>query len=119
MEFSAGHRRYGEHTIVALTGDIDVHSSQRLRELLIELVGAGSRRLVVDLDQVTFLDSTGLGVFVGIFHRLRAGNGTLAIAGGAPRVREVFHVTQLTRIFPLHETVEDAVRPAGEGVLEP
>ena len=115
MDFSADHRLYGEHTIVALTGDIDVNTSQRLRETLLRLVDGGSRHLVVDMTGVEFLDSTGLGVLVGIFHRLRAENGTLVIAGGSERVRSVFHVTQLTRIFPMHASVEDAVgaaRPA-------
>jgi len=109
VAFSAAHRRYGEHTIVALSGDIDVNTSQRLREVLIGLVDDGARSLIVDLDGVTFLDSTGLGVMVGISHRLRAANGTLAFAGGSDRVRNVFQVTQLTKIFPLHPTLERAL----------
>lgn len=119
MDFSADHRRYGDRTIVALTGDIDVNTSGRLRDTLIGLVDGGSRHLVIDLDRVTFLDSTGLGVLVGVFHRLRALGGSLVFAGGTERVRDVFHVTQLTKIFPLHPTVDQALLPGAAASVEP
>ncbi|WP_026313552.1 STAS domain-containing protein [Actinomadura flavalba] len=109
MEFSAGHRRYGDRVIVSLDGDLDVNTSERLRATLLDVIEEGAGRLLVDLDGVTFLDSTGLGVFVGVAHRLRAANGELAFAGGNDRVRGVFHVTQLSRIFPMHESVNAAL----------
>ncbi|MGK5554661.1 STAS domain-containing protein [Actinomadura kijaniata] len=110
MDFSAEHRRYGDRTIVALGGDIDVSTSGRLRETLLGLVEDGARHLVVEMDRVTFLDSTGLGVLVGVFHRLRALGGTLVFAGGTSRVRDVFHVTQLTKIFLMFPSVDEALR---------
>ncbi|WP_231336108.1 STAS domain-containing protein [Actinomadura graeca] len=96
---------------MALTGDIDVETSPRLREFLIGLVDAGARHLVIDLDGVAFLDSTGLGVMIGVFHRLGAANGSMAFAGGPAAVRGVFHVTQLTRVFALHDTLDQALLP--------
>ncbi|WP_084264550.1 STAS domain-containing protein [Actinomadura macra] len=110
MDFSA--RRYGDRTIVALAGDIDVETSPRLREFLVGLVDENARHLVIDLDDVDFLDSTGLGVLIGVFHRLGASNGSMALAGGSAAVRGVFHITQLTKVFALHDSLDQALLPA-------
>ncbi|WP_307800825.1 STAS domain-containing protein [Actinomadura violacea] len=113
MDFTV--RRYGDRTIVAVSGDVDVGSSPRLRVFLLGLVEDGARDLVIDLGKATFLDSTGLGVFIGVSRRLGALNGELVFAGGSPRVREVFEVTHLAKVFALYGTVEEAVarRPGG------
>lgn len=109
MDFALEHRVVDGVTVVKVNGEIDVFSSPRLREMLLDVIENGGLHLVVDLGDVTFLDSTGLGVLVGIFHRLRARNGTMSFVGANDRVRRVFHVTQLTKIFVLHDTIEDAV----------
>ncbi|TDD71521.1 STAS domain-containing protein [Actinomadura rubrisoli] len=112
MDFTVHQRRYGDHTIVAVGGDIDVETSPRLRDFLLGLVEDGARHLVIDLGRVTFLDSTGLGVMIGVFHRLGAANGSMSFAGGSSAVRGVFHVTQLTKVFALHDTLDQALLPA-------
>jgi anti-sigma B factor antagonist len=94
--------------IVTVTGEIDVFSSPRLREELLALIQDGRVQLIVDVSGVEFLDSTGLGVLVGIYHRLRTWQGSLAFVGANERVRRVFHITQLDRIFVIHESVEAA-----------
>ncbi|MFD0852916.1 STAS domain-containing protein [Actinomadura adrarensis] len=109
MEFAARHRAENDLTIVTISGEIDVFTSPRLREELLEVIEGGALHLVIDLGEVTFLDSTGLGVLVGIYHRLRARDGSMSFMGASDRVRRVFHVTQLTKIFVLHDTLDDAV----------
>ncbi|MEW2352426.1 STAS domain-containing protein [Spirillospora sp. NPDC029432] len=109
MEFAVAHREEQGLTVVTISGEIDVFTSPRLRELLLEIIDTGAAHLVVDLGEVTFLDSTGLGVLVGIYHRLRARDGSMSFVGVNDRVRRVFHVTQLTKIFVLHHSLEDAI----------
>lgn len=109
MEFALDHRVEKDVTVVKVTGEIDVFSSPRLREMLLDVIENGGLHLVVDLGDVTFLDSTGLGVLVGIFHRLRGRSGTMSFVGANDRVRRVFHVTQLTKIFVLYDSLEDAI----------
>ncbi|WP_067485688.1 STAS domain-containing protein [Actinomadura hibisca] len=108
MEFSVEHRTEQDLTVVTISGEIDVFTSPRLRELLLDIIDNGGVHLVVDLSEVTFLDSTGLGVLVGIYHRLRARDGSMSFMGVNDRVRRVFHVTQLTKIFVLHDSLADA-----------
>jgi len=109
VEFAVEQRVDNGVNIVKVSGEIDVFSSPRLREMLLDVIDKGPLRLVVDLSDVTFLDSTGLGVLVGIYHRLRARNGSMSFVGANDRVRRVFHITQLTKIFSLYDTLEEAL----------
>ncbi|WP_131742427.1 STAS domain-containing protein [Actinomadura roseirufa] len=109
MDFAVEHREEHGLTVVKISGEIDVFTSPRLREALLDIIDNGGPHLLVDLGEVTFLDSTGLGVLVGIYHRLRARDGSMSFVGANDRVRRVFHVTQLTKIFVLHPSLEDAI----------
>jgi anti-sigma B factor antagonist len=109
VEFAVEHRAEKDLTVVTISGEIDVFTSPRLREELLDIIEGGSPHLVIDLGEVTFLDSTGLGVLVGIYHRLRARDGSMSFVGVNDRVRRVFHVTQLTKIFVLHNSLEEAL----------
>ncbi|GLW63794.1 anti-sigma-B factor antagonist [Actinomadura rubrobrunea] len=109
MQFSVDHRVEKDLTIVTIRGEIDVFTSPRLRETLLDIIDEGRLHLIIDLGEVTFLDSTGLGVLVGIYHRLRGRDGSMAFVGVNDRVRRVFHITQLTKIFVLHRTLDEAI----------
>ena len=95
--------------VLAVAGEVDVATAPRLREQLIELVGAGSYRIVVDLEGVDFLDSTGLGVLVGALKRVRTYDGELALVCTEARILKVFEITGLTKVFPMHRSVDEAV----------
>jgi anti-sigma B factor antagonist len=110
VDFTVDHRLYGDLTIVTVKGEIDVFTSPKLRETLVELVEAGGLHVVFDLSEVDFLDSTGLGVLIGVYNRLRSRSGSMTLAGANDRVSNVFHVTQLTKIFVLHDSLEEALR---------
>jgi anti-sigma B factor antagonist len=98
------------YSIVAVTGEVDVATVPRLREHLHGLAAQGKNRIVVDLDGVEFLDSTGLGVLVGALKRVRASDdGDLRLVCTQPRIRKVFEVTGLTKVFSLFDSVDDAV----------
>jgi anti-sigma B factor antagonist len=89
-----------EAPVVALQGEIDLSTSPLLRSTLVSLVDAGARRLTVDMSDVTFVDSTGLGVLVGALQLLqgRGGDG-LTVRGVGPAVRRVFELTGLDAVF--------------------
>jgi anti-sigma B factor antagonist len=95
--------------VVAVSGEVDVATAPRLREQLIALVTDGHYRIVVDLDAVEFIDSTGLGVLVGALKRVRTLDGDMALVCNYPRIRKGFEITGLTRVFPMYPSVEEAV----------
>ena len=96
-------------TVVNVWGELDVATSPSLRETLIRLVGEGSNRLILDLDGVDFLDSTGLGVLVGALKRVRTHEGELALVCTQPRILKVFEITGLDKAVPLLPTLDAAV----------
>jgi anti-sigma B factor antagonist len=96
------------YTVLAVKGEVDVYSAPRLREKLVELVSQGRRHIVVDLESVDFLDSTGLGVLVGGLKRLRSHEGDLTLVCTQSRILKVFEITGLTTVFRIAATVEEA-----------
>jgi anti-sigma B factor antagonist len=96
-----------ETSVLTVEGEIDLASAPALKSELLALLVRGYERLVLDLSGVTHMDSTGLGVLVGIRRRLPDG-GRIAIAGAAPNVRELFAITGLDHAFELFSTVDDA-----------
>jgi anti-sigma B factor antagonist len=96
-------------TIVKVGGEIDVYTAPKLREQLIDLVSSGAYHLIVDMEGVDFLDSTGLGVLVGGLKRVRAHEGTLRLVCTQERILKIFRITGLTKVFPIHASVAEAL----------
>jgi anti-sigma B factor antagonist len=98
--------------VIDVQGEIDMYTAPRLRELLIDLVSTGSYQLVVNLDTVRFLDSTGLGVLVGALRRVRAHDGSLDLVCTQQPILKIFRITGLTEAFGIHESVDRAIAAA-------
>ena len=115
MDLKLGHHARDGFEVIGVQGEIDIYTAPRLRELLIDLVSQGSYQLVVSLDEVGFLDSAGLGVLVGGLKRVRQHDGSLHLVCAQDRVLKVFRITGLTKVFAIHDSVEEALagQPAG------
>jgi anti-sigma B factor antagonist len=96
-------------TVVAVEGEIDVYTAPRLRDRITELVGDGAYQLVVDLEGVDFLDSTGLGVLVGGLKKVRAHGGSLQLVCTQERLLKIFRITGLAKVFVIHSDADAAV----------
>ena len=82
--------------VVVVRGEIDVATSPQLRNELNALVARGARDITLEFGDVSFVDSSGLGVLVGTYKRLREeGDGSIRIVGAQPSVRKVFEITGL------------------------
>src|SRR5438874_3568625 len=99
VDLKLGHYARDGIEVIDVEGEIDISTAQRLRELLIDLVSNTSYQLVVNLDKVGFLDSTGLGVLVGGLRRVRAHDGSLDLVCTRERILRIFRVTGLTEVF--------------------
>jgi anti-sigma B factor antagonist len=95
-------------TVVAASGEIDVAAAPALRDRVTELISSGSTHLVIDLEDVDFIDSTGLGVLVGAVRRARTEGGDLRLVCTDSRLLRVFDVTGLGEVFSIEASVEDA-----------
>jgi anti-sigma B factor antagonist len=96
------------YTVLAVQGEVDVYTAPRLREKLVELVSQGRHEIIVNLDGVDFLDSTGLGVLVGGLKRLRSHDGDLGLVCTQQRILKVFEITGLTKVFTISDSVQAA-----------
>ncbi|MFP3901959.1 MAG: STAS domain-containing protein [Acidimicrobiia bacterium] len=95
--------------VVSLYGELDVASAPSLRERLVDQVNQGSTRLVLDLEGLDFLDSTGLGTIIGALKRARTHGGELRLVCTQSRIRRLFEITGLDRAVPLHASLDEAV----------
>jgi anti-sigma B factor antagonist len=97
------------HALVRIAGEVDVFTAPQLRERLTDLVTADAVHIILDMSQVDFLDSTGLGVLAGGLKRVRARDGSLTVVLKAERLIRIFRITGLTKVFSPHSSVADAI----------
>jgi anti-sigma B factor antagonist len=97
--------------VIAVVGEIDVATAPQLREALHGVIADGRATVVLDLLAVTFLDSTALGVLVGGLKRCREMGGELHVVVTDARIKKIFEITGLNKVFPLVDTVAEVVAP--------
>lgn len=107
-----GVRSERDHAIAIVAGEIDISTVTRLRERLFELA-ARSRHLVIDLDQVTFIDSAGLSALVGTANRAAAHGTSLHVVCARPKTLKLFRLTGLDRRLPPAPTLDEALAAPG------
>lgn len=95
--------------IVTVAGEVDVYTAPQLRSALEERVAAGQNKIVVDLQEVGFLDSTGLGVLVGQLKVLRKVEGTLQVVCSDERILRLFGITGIDQILSVHKSLDSAL----------
>ena len=108
MELTVHTRSVEDFHVIEVGGEVDVYTAPKLREAVVEAVDAGQVRLIIDVQQVEFLDSTGLGVLVGALKRVRGADGSLDIVCSQERLLKIFEITGLDKVFGLHDSVEAA-----------
>jgi anti-sigma B factor antagonist len=95
--------------VVAVGGEIDLFTAPELKSAIGEALESGHTRIVVDLTETTFLDSTALGVLIGAVKRLRSRDGVLTIVNTDPNIAKTFEITGLDQIFTIRPSRDEAV----------
>lgn len=106
MELS--HMARGSYTEVTASGRLNMVSAPNLRTYVNEVVAAGSNRIVVNLAETTFMDSSGLGALIGCLKAARQAGGDLRIAAVQPQVTMVLELTSMDRVLTSYASAEDA-----------
>ncbi len=96
--------------IISLSGDIDMDTSPELRKQLLLLIDQRTPVIMVDLDNVTYIDSSGIATFVEGLKAMMAYSGRLKFFGIPPRVKEIFTFSKLDKVFDMYGSIEDAFK---------
>jgi anti-sigma B factor antagonist len=91
---------------VKVSGEIDVYTAPKLRDALFPLTENNQVKMTVDLTEVDYMDSTGLGVFVGVFKNIRSKSGELKLVGLSGRLNRLFEITGLAEIMDINSRIE-------------
>jgi anti-sigma B factor antagonist len=99
------------YALVAPTGELDVATAPELRTALVDAVASPLPGVVVDLSQVSFIDSSGLGVLVGGLKRARTNGQWMRLVCPSDGIVRLFEITGLTKVFDLFATLDAALGP--------
>ena len=104
-------REHGDKAAIAeIQGEIDVYTSPKLKEALTKLIEQQKYNIIIDLEKVRYIDSTGLGVLIGTLKKVREHNGTICIICTNPQIKKIFNITGLVKIFGIYKNEEEALK---------
>ena len=110
IEFSIDDHRLDDDThVIAVAGEVDLFTAPEFKERVMAPIAADVARVVVDLSDASFIDSSSLGVLIGAHRRLRARGGRLMVACDHAAILKTFRVTGLDSVFTIAPTVDDAL----------
>jgi anti-sigma B factor antagonist len=99
-----------DKTVVFVAGEIDAYTAPKLREALLPLAEESKSNLIVNLKNVSYMDSTGLGVFVGLLKIIRKNDGHLNLVELSERLERLFSITGLNDIIDISSKSEGGVQ---------
>jgi anti-sigma B factor antagonist len=95
--------------VLPLEGEIDLHVSPRIAASLNQMIASKPKQVVVDLSQVSYIDSSGLAVLIEGMQNVAAYGGKFALAGLQEPVRPIFEIARLDQVFKIYPTVDEAL----------
>ena len=100
----------GDAYVVDLTGEIDVYTSPKVKDAITELIDQEHYNLVINLEKVRYIDSTGLGVLIGGLKRVREHGGSVNLVCTNPQIKKIFDITGLVKIFGIFDDEQSAMK---------
>jgi anti-sigma B factor antagonist len=115
IEFGINDRTVDRDThVVAVSGEVDLFTAPEFKQRVMAPIAAGVDRVIVDLTETTFVDSSSLGVLIGAHRRLKSRGGRLAVACDREAIVKTFRITGLDSVFSLVDSVEAALGERAE-----
>ena len=102
-------RKNGDVYIIDVTGEMDLYNSYKLKELVMKMLEKNVKNFVINLEQVDYIDSSGIGALIYICSTIKKMNLNLAIANIHGSVKKVIELTKLMEYFPIANSIEEAL----------
>lgn len=103
-------KKLDDHSNVSVAGEIDAYTAPKLREAILPLADEENPNITINLKDVSYMDSTGLGVFVGLLKSVRKSNGQLNLVELSDRLERLFTITGLSDIIDISSKSEGGVQ---------
>ena len=111
MSVKISTRQVGDVTVVDVSGRITLgEGSSALRDVLRDLTAKGNKKILLNLSDVSYIDSSGIGELVSGFTSVSNQGGTLKLLGLTKRVKDLLQITKLYTVFDVHEEEAHAIR---------
>lgn len=94
---------------LSLEGEVDVYTAPRLKEAIVDQIDDGCVNIIVNLEKVGFIDSSGLGVLVSGLRRAKERDGAIRLVCTRENVLKIFRITGLDKVFPIFATQDEAL----------
>ncbi|MFH1621830.1 MAG: STAS domain-containing protein [Candidatus Omnitrophota bacterium] len=102
--------KYNDIIICILEGEININTSPELRKTFNDIVNNNHKKVLVDLAGVSYIDSSGLATLIEIMQRLKKVNGKIRFSDMSEKVRNIFEITKLIKLFEIFDSRQEALR---------
>ena len=103
-------RKSGETYIIDVNGEMDLYNSYKLKELVMKMLEKKVERFIINLENVDYIDSSGIGALIYICSTIKKNNLQLIITNIHGSVKKVIELTKLMGYFPITQTIEEALQ---------
>ncbi len=100
----------GKYLVVSLRGELDVESSQEMKNEVRKQISSEAPNVVIDLTNVSYVDSSGLGTLIALQKDARFNGGSLSIVGASQQIRRVMKMTNLDKLFELYDNLNEVIK---------
>ena len=104
--------KVGDFVSVAIEGEVDLNSSPQLRKVFTELAEKGTQKILVNFSKVSYIDSSGLATLIEMMQRLKKGEGKMCLVNMSDKIKSLFEITKLDKLFAIYRTQEEALQTA-------
>lgn len=95
--------------VLKLEGEIDIYSSSDVKDSIINSIDSGVKNIIIDLENVSYIDSSGIGAFISSLAAIKKIGGKMCFIQVSESVKKVFELTRLTNFFKIYKNEEEAV----------
>lgn len=106
-------REVGSVVILDINGEIDLYNAPEIKENIKSQMEQGKNQIIINLDKVSYIDSSGIGVLISSLSNLKKAGGGLKIIHVYASVRKVFELTKLTSFFDIYDSEQEALAAFG------
>ena len=109
MEISIRETDNGNFVIFDINGEIDLYNAPEIKDQIKAMMDKGKVNIIINLDKVSYIDSSGIGVLISSLSNLKKAGGCLKIINVYASVRKVFELTKLTSFFDIYDSEQEAI----------